>query len=298
MLLNQNCLLRLVRPIAKLTPSSSSLQNMPALTATPFFTVLLYSALPSTAVLIGGGVALWRVPNAAWRSAILHFAAGVVFSVVAVELLPDIVKQHKPFEVTLGFGGGVAVMLCLRALMSRMEGASDTADAEQTGPDRNGDVNSRVSPAVSAVRSPILPWGLLFGIVVDLIVDGLLLGVGFAAGQREGVLLSLALTIEVLALGLATAAQLRRDSVAVKQCLMVLVGLALSFMSGAVSGATLLSGLNSEMLELVLSFGLAALLFLVTEELLIEAHEEAETPWLTASFFGGFLLFLLLGMSG
>jgi ZIP family zinc transporter len=46
----------------------------------------------------------------------------------------------------------------------------------------------------------------------------------------------------------------------------------------------------------VLSFGLAALLFLVTEELLIEAHEETETPLLTLSFFVGFLLFLLLGM--
>jgi len=49
-------------------------------------------------------------------------------------------------------------------------------------------------------------------------------------------------------------------------------------------------------LDLVLSFGLAALLFLVTEELLVEAHEAEEKPWLTAMFFGGFLLFLILGM--
>ena len=47
-------------------------------------------------------------------------------------------------------------------------------------------------------------------------------------------------------------------------------------------------------LDVVLS--LAALLFLVTEELLTEAHEETETPLLTLSFFVGFLLFLLLGM--
>lgn len=41
---------------------------------------------------------------------------------------------------------------------------------------------------------------------------------------------------------------------------------------------------------------LPALLFLVTEELLTEAHEAEETPLLTLAFFGGFLLFLLLGM--
>jgi len=252
------------------------------MTITPLFKVLSFALLPSLALLAGGSFALWRAPNAAWRSAILHFAAGVVFSVVAVELLPDIVKQHKPLEVALGFGSGVAAMLGLRAWMSRLEGAPEKETTDVAG---------------DAAPSKVLPMGLLFGIAVDLVVDGLLLGVGFAAGQKEGVLLAFALTVEVLALGLATSAQLRRDGVTVKRCLLVLAVLSLSFLVGAVGGATLLQGLSGEMLELVLSFGLAALLFLVTEELLTEAHEEAETPLLTASFFGGFLLFLLLGMS-
>ena len=39
-----------------------------------------------------------------------------------------------------------------------------------------------------------------------------------------------------------------------------------------------------------------ALLFLVTEELLVEAHETAQAPVLTGAFFAGFLLFLILGM--
>ena len=73
-------------------------------------------------------------------------------------------------------------------------------------------------------------------------------------------------------------------------------GLGLLFVFFAALGATLLSHLPHFLLEMVLSFGLAALLFLVTEELLVEAHEEKETPLLTASFFGGFLLFLILGM--
>jgi len=48
--------------------------------------------------------------------------------------------------------------------------------------------------------------------------------------------------------------------------------------------------------ELILSFGLAALLYLVTEELLVEAHEEKETPVATLMFFVGFLGFLVIGM--
>lgn len=238
--------------------------------------------------MIGGGIALWRVPNATWRSAILHFAAGVVFSVVAVELLPDIVKVHKPLEVALGFGGGVAAMLALRGAMSRFEEKEDGKTIVKTD-----------EIARSEMRGErVLPFALLFAIAVDLVVDGLLLGIGFAAGAKEGVLLALALMVEVLALGLATSAQLRNDGFLARRVWGVLLALSVSFFVGAVGGATLLSHLTGEALEFVLSFGLAALLFLVTEELLVEAHEEAETPWLTAAFFGGFLLFLLLGMTG
>lgn len=42
------------------------------------------------------------------------------------------------------------------------------------------------------------------------------------------------------------------------------------------------------------AFGLIALLYLVTEELLVEAHEVPDCPWVTALFFVGFLLLFLL----
>ena len=47
---------------------------------------------------------------------------------------------------------------------------------------------------------------------------------------------------------------------------------------------------------LLLGFGCAALLYLVTEELLVEAHEVPETPLATASFFVGFLVLLVIEM--
>ena len=62
------------------------------------------------------------------------------------------------------------------------------------------------------------------------------------------------------------------------------------------AGSRQSSRATGNLLEIVLSFGLAALLFLVTEGLLTEAHEETEIPLLTLSFFVGFLLFLLLGI--
>ena len=65
----------------------------------------------------------------------------------------------------------------------------------------------------------------------------------------------------------------------------------------AVAGATMLSRLQGGAMEIVLSFGAAALLYLVTAELLREAHEERESPTATAMFFVGFLAFLVVGMT-
>lgn len=40
---------------------------------------------------------------------------------MAVELRPDIVQHHAPYEVVLGFGLGVAAMLGLRYFTQRLE---------------------------------------------------------------------------------------------------------------------------------------------------------------------------------
>jgi len=246
---------------------------------TPLFQQILTYALLPTAALMGGGVlALFTRFGVQVRSAILHFAAGVVFSVVAVEILPDVVRLHEPWLTALGFGLGIGLMLLIRQWAESAE--PDTAGGEVASPPPAGR----------------LPVAFLLVIGVDIVIDGLLLGVGFAAGAKEGVLLAFALGVEVLSLGLATATSLTQDGVSRARVLMVLLSLSVLFFVSTVGGATLLQNLPETGLDLVLSFGLAALLFLVTEELLVEAHEGKEKPWMTATFFAGFLLFLILGI--
>ncbi len=234
----------------------------------------LYALLPVGAILLGGVLGMIKKQSGAFISSVLHFAAGVVFSVVAVELLPDIIKQHAPLEVGIGFGLGIATMLLVKYFVEKVEDKdAQTSILEQ------------------------LPTGLLIAMGIDLLIDGLLLGVGFAAGNKEGILLSIALAFEVFSLGLAVTLACLKNSVSKRKIFFITALLGLVFFIGAILGITLLSSLSREWLELVLSFGLAALLFLVTEELLTEAHEEKETVFQTAFFFIGFLLFLLIGMT-
>ena len=61
-------------------------------------------------------------------------------------------------------------------------------------------------------------------------------------------------------------------------------------------GQTLLASASDQLLDAVLAFGLTALLYLVTEALLVEAYEVPETSTQTAMFFVGFILLLAIEM--
>lgn len=210
-------------------------------------------------------------PMQPWlRSALQHFAAGTVFAAVAAELLPDVMSHHAPLATVLGFLIGVTAMLLIRAFTARLEQQKTQKQAGSAG--------------------------LLTAIGVDITIDGLLIGIGFAAGARQGLLLTVALTLELLSLGLATATSLQQKGATRLRSSMTTSLLALLVLVGAMIGLFSLTAVSGNALAVVLSFGVAALLYLVTEELLVEAHEVPETTFITSVFFLGFLAILLLDL--
>ena len=243
--------------------------------------VVLLALVPLGTTVIGAIGAALRPPSARLRSAIQHFAAGVVFSVVAVELLPDVVGTRTPVEVVAGFTLGIAFMLVLQRWTTAAE-----HEAELT------------SELTARAHNGVAPRGMLVAVGIDIALDGLLLGIAFAAGVKEGVMLTLALSLELLSLGLALSASLLQRGMSRARAIGIPTALASLLILGAIVGDTLLHNASAPLLAGVLSFGCAALLFLVTEGLLVEAHEVPEVPATTAMFFAGFLLFLILGMLG
>jgi ZIP family zinc transporter len=232
------------------------------------------TCIPIVLLIAGGASVLYRKPSAAVQSIILHFAAGVVFSVVAVELLPDMIKIHEPIAIIAGFIMGIASMLLIKWYTAKLE----LKEAGKKG-------------------KQLFPWGMLTAVGIDLLLDGLLLGIGFAAGAKEGMLLALALAMECLSLGLAIGNSLLKLQLNGSKILLILTGLSVLFVIGAAIGFFVLHYTGDKVLEIVLSFGSAALLFLVTEELLVEAHEQKDSPFYTAAFFAGFLIFMILGIA-
>ncbi|MGR3572628.1 ZIP family metal transporter [Brevirhabdus sp.] len=219
----------------------------------------IYTLIPAAITVLGAAVAVKLRPGPVLVSAIQHFAAGVVFAAAAGEIMPDVMHGGSLTATLLGGFLGIAVMLGIRQMERVVKG----------------------------------PSGLLTMVGADIFIDGLVLGIGFAAGAKAGLLLTVALSLEVLFLGLAVTTELSETVKNRARILLIVAGMALLMPLGALVSAPI-AALPDVYVTGFLSFGLIALLYLVTEELLVEAHEVPDKPWVTAMFFVGFLLLMSL----
>jgi ZIP family zinc transporter len=232
-------------------------------------TPALFACIPALAAAAGASIAVLRTPRPPVTRALQHLAAGVVFAVVAVELLPEVIRARDPVEIGWTFGAGVAFMLGVEWVSTRLAAA---------GPGRR---------RLSLVE--------LVGIGVDMLLDGILVGIAFAVGARQGRLLAAALGAEFLSLAMSMASGLARRGAGRGRAVAVPSALALLVVVGTLVGATVLRDAGQRTIAGVASFGCAALLYLVTEDLLVEAHEAPHSAAATVLFFAGFLGILLFG---
>ena len=144
----------------------------------------------------------------------------------------------------------------------------------------------------------VVPIGFLATVAIDLLIDGALVGLGAQLGSSQGIILTIALTLEILFLTLSLAAELTDRGLTPRQAALTCTCLGVCTAIGAVAAAAVLGDVGPEVLAFVLAFGAAALLYLAVEELLVEAHEQSETALLSAMFFAGFLAIYVLAELG
>jgi len=217
---------------------------------------------------VGGGLlaTVWR-PGRWVTSYIQHFAAGVVIAAVALKVAPDLERTHaRPALVLGGFALGGLFMIGVKWATLRIEERQR--------------------------RTRGKPWGLTAAAAIDTAIDGAIIGAGFAFGEGSGAVLSVALGLELLFLTLSVGAAFRQEHGSRWTALAVTSGISLLLLAGALGGVLLLRGKSVDTLAAVLSFGAAALLYVVTEELLVETRLPEETLLSTAMFFLGFLAIL------
>ena len=223
--------------------------------------ILGYSIIPVILSGVGAVATAWRRPGDSVQSIIQHFAAGVVFAAAAGELLPDMLRNGAAVPAVVAGGlAGVALMLVIRTGAGRVPGPA--AFITVTG--------------------------------IDVLIDGLIVSLGFKTGVGQGLLLTVALSTELLLLGLSVAIALGEAGAGKVRVVLLTTAVALLLPAGAVIGTFLFRGMTESWLTGFFALGLVALLYLVTEELLVEAHERSHSPFGTTMFFVGFFALILL----
>lgn len=244
---------------------------------------LIYSGIPSAVALAIAFAATFWTPNRTFRSLLLHFAAGVVFAVAATNLLPEAMGLHHLVWLIVGFAVGVLIMLAVEWV------------EEGAGPGSQDEKERRASAAKDRTGTPRGAFGLIAGDAVDQVVSGLTLGISIAAGSHVGGLLSVAMTIEDVSFGFAIATVMRASGSGRSGIMLATAALGGEFIALTIAAALLLPAHNEALRTFILAVGSGALLYVVTEQLLVDAHEQRNAPLIALGFFAGFLLLLILG---
>ena len=232
--------------------------------------VLVLCGLPVLGNLLGGVLAELVRLSGRTVSLALHAAAGVVLAVVGLELMPEALAASSPWVPVAGFVAGGAAFLAL-------DRAAGVVAARWGGED-----------------GPRSAFGIWSAVSLDLFSDGVMIGTAVVVDPALGLLLAAGQTPADLPEGFAAVASARRAGVSARARRVMAVAFGVPIVVGAALGYGLLREAPELVTLTVLAVTGGALVSVVVEEVLPEAHEGETSRAGVLYLVGGFGLFALL----
>ncbi|QBX38098.1 hypothetical protein E4M02_05975 [Brevundimonas sp. S30B] len=218
---------------------------------------------------IAGAIPLLRPPGETVRAHIEHLAAGVLLAVIAFSVTYEIREiDHLPAAVG-GLTAGAAFMVAMKTFLRRFQ----------------------------TPRGAGAATGFVAAAGIDTFIDGVLIGAAFAVRPELAVLVLVGLGIELFVLNMSVASELLALKLRPWRSLAFTSLIALALAAGAGLGGLALSGAGPATQTAALAFALAALLYLVAEELLLRGNDSVNSPTTTTAFFVGFIALAAYVMS-
>lgn len=231
----------------------------------------LWLALPAIVMMAGSALTFFWTPSPSTIGLVQHVAAGIILAAVTIEVFPEMrAGGVSPYALIASFAAGVMLMFVVKRLSEHLE--------------------------AKGARSGVgLTWnyGFLLAVFLDAALDGLTIGAGFAAGQKVGFALAVGLSVEMLFLSMSLISETIRGA----RVIWLSGALSALLLTTAIVGFRVLSAMPPGVISFALAVAAAALLFLVTEELLIAAHELPERSYSMLVLFAGFIGFWLISLS-
>ena len=222
------------------------------------------AALPAAANFAGGVLAEFVDVSRRRLSLVLHLAAGIVFGVVAVELVPEAMAVDPAWLPIAAFVVGGLFYLVVDGLVERFSAGSGSAAI------------------------------IFFGVAIDLFSDGIMIGTGTSVEPGLGLLLALGQTPADVPEGFAAIATFKQQGVPRARRLLLAGAFSLPIALGVTVGYWGVRGASEAVQYSLLAFTAGILMTVVVEKIVPEAHEEQDGRLATILLVGGFALFALL----
>lgn len=227
--------------------------------------VIALSLLPVAGNLAGAAVAELS-PNAdRWRNWALHAAVGVVFAVVAVEIMPRALDELNGWQIAAAFLAGGALYLLVEWFTERRASGGNRM------------------------------WMIYTAVATDLFGDGLLIGTGSAVAGGLGLVLAVGQVLADVPEGAASNFTFRANDVDRPRRLLLSASFVIPAVAGAAISYLLLRGqpASVQIAALVATAGLFSVA--AFEDMITEAHDASQdTRTSTAALLAGFCLFVLV----
>lgn len=240
---------------------------MPEATATTSSALWIF--MPAVTALVFGLLTLLVRPGPRLTSALQHLAAGLIVSAVAVELLPESIGGGQSILYAVaGYVVGLIIVFGIRVGSKRINEDS--------------------------------PAGLVATVGLDLALDAILVGIAFTtlAGLGAFVVVG-SLSLEIAVLMMATIGTLLSRGMPRARVVFITIVFSVIAAGAGFAGYYGSAQLPANLLTATTALGVAALLYLVVEELLVEAHKShGDTMIGSLMFFVGFGVPAFLSASG
>jgi len=201
-------------------------------------------------------------------SAAMQFAAGIITALVAITLMPPVVRNGPATGVVIGFFVGGALYVIMEYVSA---------------------VKLAARPATEG--GGVTSLGLYIGILVDLVIDGVVIGIGSTLTLSTGVLLALGLAVSTLPLAFVTIATAKRQGVSRETRRLLSYLFVICLVGGALLGYLLLRNQSLEFRLILIALASGFLITTVTQSMIPEANREGEPSFAGILYIGGLSLY-------
>ncbi|MFO8191644.1 MAG: ZIP family metal transporter [Bacillota bacterium] len=213
-----------------------------------------------------------KKPTPRFTGTILAFAAGIMMSIVFLELIVESIGQSGVGAALIGLSAGMLIFYLLDHYLPHRH--IITVEEAHLG---------------SYLKKGTL---LALGIALHNFPEGLAIGSGFAGSADLGLALTLLIGLHNIPEGMAVAAPLQQAGYNSSKVIVVAALSGTPMGIGALVGA-LVGGISAFILALSLGFAAGAMLYIVCDELIPDAYESAGAHLSIFGIFTGTFLGIL-----